>query len=68
MLSKIENAQTSCSLTTLARLAAAPDVPVTALFRSADTEREAVFRNEGAGTPVQAICSSPAGHRQTVLP
>src|SRR4051794_24957939 len=31
MLSKIENAQTSCSLTTLARLAQGLEVPVTAL-------------------------------------
>ncbi|MCE3552689.1 XRE family transcriptional regulator [Pseudonocardia sp. RS11V-5] len=41
MLSKIENARTSCSLTTLARLADALDVPVTSLFRGADTPREA---------------------------
>jgi DNA-binding XRE family transcriptional regulator/quercetin dioxygenase-like cupin family protein len=43
MLSKIENAQTSCSLTTLGRLAAGLDIPVTALFRGVDAEREAVF-------------------------
>src|SRR5258708_34322916 len=43
ILSKIENAQTSCSLTTLGRLAAGLDVPVTALFRGVDAEREAVF-------------------------
>src|SRR5262245_49679338 len=36
MLSKIENAQTSCSLSTLARLATGLDVPVTSLFRGAD--------------------------------
>jgi erythromycin esterase-like protein len=36
MLSKIENSLTSSSLTTLARLAAALDVPVTALFAGAD--------------------------------
>ncbi|MCX4706141.1 XRE family transcriptional regulator [Streptomyces sp. NBC_01352] len=52
MLSKIENAQTSCSLTTLARLAAALDVPVTALFRGADTTREAVFTPAGAGARI----------------
>ena len=34
MLSKIENSLTSSSLTTLARLAAALDVPVTALPRA----------------------------------
>src|SRR6478752_10065866 len=41
MLSKIENAQTSCSLTTLSRLAAGLQVPVTAPFRGLDDDREA---------------------------
>jgi DNA-binding XRE family transcriptional regulator/quercetin dioxygenase-like cupin family protein len=49
MLSKIENAATSCSLTTLARLATALDVPVTSLFRGADSPREAVFTAAGTG-------------------
>jgi quercetin dioxygenase-like cupin family protein len=49
MLSKIENAQTSCSLTTLARLARGLDVPVTALFRGVDSEREAAFVPAGHG-------------------
>src|SRR3954464_12194917 len=52
MLSKIENAQTSCSLNTLARLAAGLDVPVTSLFRGADTEREAVFVESGHGAVI----------------
>lgn len=39
MLSKVENAQTSCSLTTLARLADALDEPVGALFADTDDER-----------------------------
>lgn len=52
MLSKIENAQTSCSLTTVARLAAALDVPPTVLFRGADTEREAVFTEGGTGARI----------------
>jgi DNA-binding XRE family transcriptional regulator len=52
MLSKIENAQTSCSLTTVARLAAALDVPPTVLFRGADTEREAVFTEAGTGARI----------------
>jgi DNA-binding XRE family transcriptional regulator len=44
MLSKIENSLTSSSLTTLANLAAALDVPVTALFHGAGgDDREAVF-------------------------
>jgi len=52
MLSKIENAQTSCSLTTVARLAAALDVPATALFRGAEVEREAVFTPAGTGARI----------------
>ena len=52
MLSKIENAQTSCSLSTLARLAAGLDVPVTSLFRGADTRREAVFTKNGQGAEI----------------
>ncbi|TKV57746.1 helix-turn-helix domain-containing protein [Nakamurella flava] len=52
MLSKIENAQTSCSLTTLARLAAGLEVPVTALFRGIDAEREAVFVPAGHGARI----------------
>jgi transcriptional regulator with XRE-family HTH domain len=52
MLSKIENAQTSCSLTTLARLAKGLQVPVTALFRGVDGEREAVFVPAGHGAQI----------------
>lgn len=52
MLSKIENAQTSCSLTTLSRLAAGLGVPVTALFRGVDVEREAVFIPSGHGAQI----------------
>ncbi|NEE02138.1 helix-turn-helix domain-containing protein [Phytoactinopolyspora halotolerans] len=52
MLSKIENVQTSCSLTTLGRLARALGVPVTALFRGVDTEREAVFTKAGHGAVI----------------
>src|SRR3979411_473402 len=52
MLSKIENAQTSCSLTTLSRLATGLDVPVTALFRGVDAQREAVFIPAGHGAQI----------------
>lgn len=52
MLSKIENAQTSCSLNTLARLAAGLDVPVTSLFRGADSAREAVYVEAGHGAVI----------------
>lgn len=66
MLSKIENAQTSCSLTTLARLADALDVPVTALFRGADTPREAVFTPAGSGARIVAR-GTRVGHDYTLL-
>jgi quercetin dioxygenase-like cupin family protein/DNA-binding Xre family transcriptional regulator len=52
MLSKIENAQTSCSLSSLARLADGLGVPVTALFRGVDAEREAVFTPAGHGARI----------------
>lgn len=54
MLSKIENAQISCSLTTLSRLAGALEVPVTALFRGADVDREAVHTPVGAPQRMEA--------------
>jgi DNA-binding XRE family transcriptional regulator len=60
MLSKIENSLTSSSLTTLARLAAALDVPVTALFYGADGEREAGFGPTGRPTaPSRRLFSGP---------
>ena len=66
MLSKIENHLTSSSLTTLARLAAALDVPVTALFRGADGDREAVFTPADGGARIVAR-SSRVGHEYTLL-
>ncbi|MFJ4030306.1 helix-turn-helix domain-containing protein [Paenarthrobacter sp. NPDC089989] len=50
MISKIESASTSCSLTTLQRLAQGLNVPVTALFQGADTEREATLTRAGEGS------------------
>jgi transcriptional regulator with XRE-family HTH domain len=52
MFSKIENAQTSCSLTTIGRLAAGLDVPVSALFRGVDADLEAVFTPAGHGARI----------------
>ncbi len=52
MMSKIENAQTSCSLSTLALLAKGFDVPVTSLFRGADVERPAAFVTSGTGARI----------------
>jgi DNA-binding XRE family transcriptional regulator len=66
MLSKIENAHTSASLTTLARLADALDVPVTALFRGADDQREAVYTPAGAGARIVAR-GTRVGHDYTML-
>jgi transcriptional regulator with XRE-family HTH domain len=66
MLSKIENSLTSSSLTTLARLAAALDVPVTALFRGADGGREAVFTPADGAARVVAR-GRRVGHEYTLL-
>jgi len=52
MLSKIENAQTSCSLSTLGLLAKGLDVPVTSLFRGSDMERPAAFVKAGTGAKI----------------
>lgn len=66
MLSKIENAQTSCSLTTVARLAAGLGVPVSALFRGVDTEREAVYVPAGQGARIVRR-GSHQGHEYQLL-
>ncbi|WP_236705692.1 helix-turn-helix domain-containing protein, partial [Frankia sp. ACN1ag] len=66
MLSKIENAQTSCSLSTLGRLAAGLGVPVTALFRGVDDEREAVFVPAGHGARIVRR-GSRVGHLYELL-
>ncbi|MFI7704095.1 helix-turn-helix domain-containing protein [Nonomuraea sp. NPDC049480] len=66
MLSKIENAQTSCSLTTLGRLALGLDIPVTALFRGVDAEREAVYVPAGHGAQISRR-GSRVGHHYELL-
>ena len=63
MMSKIENAQTSCSLSTLALLAKGFDVPVTSLFRGADVERPpGAVERRGRTLPVLGL--RQANHRQ----
>jgi len=52
MLSKIENAQASPSLATLARLSSAINVPVTAFFRGLEEEHDAVFVKAGEGIEI----------------
>lgn len=66
MMSKIENAQTSCSLSTLARLARGLDVPVTTLIRGADTEREAAFTTAGNGAAITRS-GTKQGHSYELL-
>jgi transcriptional regulator with XRE-family HTH domain len=66
MLSKIENAQTACSLTTLSRLARGLEIPVTSLFRGLDDEREAVFVEAGHGAHIVRR-GSRVGHDYTLL-
>lgn len=66
MLSKIENAHTSPSLSTLARLAAALDMPLTSLFRGLAEERDAVFVKAGDG-PEIVRQGTRAGHRYRLL-
>jgi transcriptional regulator with XRE-family HTH domain len=66
MLSKIENAQTSPSLSTIERLAAALDMPVTSLFRGLAEERDAVFVKAGGG-PEIVRQGTRAGHRYQLL-
>ncbi len=58
MLSKIENAQTSPSLSTLERLAGALDMPVTSLFRGLSEERDAVFVKAGVVLEASTILGS----------
>ena len=53
MLSKIENAQSSPSLATLARLSEALSVPVTAFFRGLSEEQDVIYVKAGAGLDIQ---------------
>ena len=66
MLSKIENAQTSPSLSTLQALARALNVPVTALFKGFEEERDAVFVKSGEGLTIERR-GTRAGHQYQLL-
>jgi len=66
MLSKIENGNTSPSLTTLQALSRALGVPVTAFLRRFEEERNAVFVKAGAGVDVERR-GTRAGHQYTLL-
>lgn len=66
MLSKIENGQTSPSLATLKSLAGALNVPVTALFRQFEEERDASFVRAGEGIEIERR-GTRAGHQYRLL-
>lgn len=62
MLSKIENAQASPSLATLARLSEALQVPVTAFFRGLNEEQDVLYVKAGRGLDIEHKWSG-AGRR-----
>lgn len=66
MLSKIENAQASPSLATLARLSAAIAVPITSFFRGLEEEHDALFIPAGSGLDIVRR-GTRAGHRYQLL-
>ncbi|WP_165823467.1 helix-turn-helix domain-containing protein [Metarhizobium album] len=66
MLSKIENGNTSLSLTTLQSLARALGVPLTAFFRRFEAARDAVFVKAGEGVEIERR-GTRAGHQYNLL-
>lgn len=66
MMSKIENGRTSPSLPTLRALSAALNIPVTALFRGYDNQRDAVHVIAGQGLKIDRR-GTRAGHQYRLL-
>lgn len=66
MLSKIENGNTSPSLATLRSLSTALNVPVTALFRQFEEQRDATFVQAGNGLAIDRR-GTRAGHQYQLL-
>jgi len=66
MLSKIENGNTSPSLATLRSLSTALNVPVTALFREFEEQRDATFVKAGQGLAIERH-GTRAGHQYQLL-
>ncbi len=66
MLSKIEHGLTSPSLKTMQNLARALHVPVTALFRRFEEERDASFVKAGEGLKIERR-GTRAGHQYQLL-
>lgn len=66
MLSKIETARTSPSLSTLQSLSKALNVPITAFFRRYEEERDASFVKAGQGLAIDRR-GSRTGHQYQLL-
>ncbi|MBN8291073.1 helix-turn-helix domain-containing protein [Rhodobacter sp. NTK016B] len=66
MLSKIENGNTSPSLTTLQTLANALSVPLTAFFKGYEERRQAVHTKSGRGVEIERA-GTRAGHQYKLL-
>ncbi|MEP4803064.1 MAG: helix-turn-helix transcriptional regulator, partial [Hyphomicrobiales bacterium] len=66
MLSKIENGNTSPSLTTLQSLADALSVPLTSFFRQFEERREAVHTKAGEGVELERE-GTRANHQYNLL-
>jgi transcriptional regulator with XRE-family HTH domain len=66
MLSKIENGNTSPSLTTLQTLANALSLPITAFFRRFEENRLAVHTKAGEGVELERA-GTRAGHQYSLL-
>jgi len=66
MLSKIENGNTSPSLTTMQLLANALSVPITSFFRGFEESREAVHTKAGEGVETERA-GTRAGHQYQLL-
>ena len=66
MVSKIENGQTSASLSTLQALANALNTPIATFFRTFDEKRDATFVRAGEGLTIERR-GSRAGHVYQLL-
>lgn len=66
MLSKIENAQASPSLATLARLSEALKVPVTTFFRGLNEEQDVLYVKAGRGIDIEHRWSSDGRRYQSL--
>jgi DNA-binding XRE family transcriptional regulator/uncharacterized RmlC-like cupin family protein len=66
MLSKIENGNTSPSLTTIQMLANALSLPITAFFRQFEESRLAVHTKSGEGVELERA-GTRAGHQYSLL-